>query len=127
MTPRPTAAGVDQEARSGCAPLALAAFVGLAAQLAAALAALAAAGVAHRDVKLDNVLLRRPPPGGGGGGARWALTDFGAGLDALAAGGGAAPRPLRVAANRAMVNSSGGFVRRGGNSLGLPPEVRNGR
>ena len=89
MAPWPTAPGADQEAASGCAPLALVAFVGLAAQLAAALAALAAAGVAHRDVKLDNVLLRPPPPGDEGGGARWALTDFGAGLDALAAGGGA--------------------------------------
>lgn len=53
----------------------LAELVGISAQVAAALAALHAAGVAHCDVKHDNVFVLEDR--GGGGGARVKVIDFG--------------------------------------------------
>ncbi len=113
------------------------AWVGIAAQLAAGLAHLAEAGLAHRDVKLDNILLTAASfeesavmnddvP-------TVTLADFGAALDAQAVlkstnappppSGGRHSAPLRVPAQSSLVCVAGGAKRRGGNPYNLPPEV----
>ena len=111
-------------------------WVGVAAQLAAGLAHMAEADLAHRDVKLDNILLATASGDGlsvmDSGVPTVLLADFGAALDARAALGspGSAPPPadhrtppLRVPAPSSLVHVVGGVKRRGGNPYNLPPEV----
>ena len=115
-------------------------WVGVGAQLAAGLAHMAEAGVAHRDVKMDNILVTE----GNADVPTVELTDFGAALDARAVAAAAAepgtfssgsdrqapagaqpPRSnvFRVPAGPSLVRVAGGAVRRGGSPYNLPPEV----